>query len=68
MENKLVHKVAKFLLILGGIAWGTLAFGFNLVTWLLGLSNLTQFAWVVEGLVGISAVYLGYHMFKHKDY
>lgn len=45
--------VAITLVIIGGLNWFFVAFGFNLVEFLIG----TGFARVIYGLVGVSAMY-----------
>lgn len=52
---KSLHGVAFILLIVGGINWGLTAFGFNLVTALLGTWPTLER--IVYLLVGLSAIY-----------
>ena len=52
---KALHIVAFVLLVVGGLNWALYAFGFNLVTMLLGSWPVAEQA--VYVLVGLSAVY-----------
>lgn len=58
---KALHGVAFMLVIIGGLNWGLMAFGYNLVGLLLGDWPMAVKA--VYLLVGLSAIYLG---FTHK--
>ena len=54
--------IAYVLLVVGGLNWGLVgAFNFNLVMYLLGEGLVAN---IVYGLVGISAVYGLYMLFK----
>lgn len=65
---KIVDWIAKILLVLGGLNWGLLGlFNFDLVRYLMGLVGASMYANVVFVLVGISAVWVGWKMFKYKD-
>lgn len=56
MKLNIVDIIALVLVIVGGINWGLGAFGYNLVTAILGsMGGLVQ---VVYALVGIAAIYL----------
>ena len=46
---------ALVLVIIGGLNWGLVAFGWNLVEAIFGIGTLTT---IVYGLVGLSAVYM----------
>ena len=52
---KVLHIVAFILLVVGGLNWALVAFGYNLVEILLGTGMLAQAVYV---LVGLSAVYM----------
>ena len=52
---KSLHMVTFILLVVGGLNWGLVAFGYNLVDSLLGSGS--TLAMVVYILVGLSAVY-----------
>lgn len=56
-----IHMIAFILVIIGGLNWLLVAFGYNLVTMILG--DMTTAAKVVYFLVGLSAIYL---LFAHK--
>ncbi|MEK7575416.1 MAG: DUF378 domain-containing protein [Patescibacteria group bacterium] len=51
---KQLHMVTFILLVVGGLNWGLVAFGYNLVDSLLGMGSTASM--VVYGLVGLSAV------------
>lgn len=53
-KMKPLDVVAIVLLIIGGLNWGLVAFGFDLVKFLLGYGFLTK---LIYALVGISALY-----------
>lgn len=62
--NKMVAKIAKVLLVVGGLNWGLVgALDFNLVTTLFGTGVLTT---VVYVLVGVSALFVGAEMVMDK--
>lgn len=50
--------VALVLLVVGGLNWGLVAFGWNLVDALFGVGSMLSV--VVYGLVGLSAVYVAF--------
>ncbi|MEX0933078.1 MAG: DUF378 domain-containing protein [Candidatus Pacearchaeota archaeon] len=52
--------VSMVLLIIGGLNWGSEAFNYNVVDLILG--SWPILVNVVYGLVGISALYMIYHM------
>lgn len=56
MNMKTVHMVAFTLLVVGGVNWLLVAFGYNLVNSLLGSYPTVEK--LVYVLVGVSAVYL----------
>ena len=56
MKLNVVDIVALVLVIVGGLNWGFVALGFNLVTLILG--SLPWLVTIVYALVGLSAVYL----------
>lgn len=55
---KFIDGIALFFLIVGGFAWGLMAFKFNLVQAILGL---TGSLWIF-GLVGLSTVWYVYRL------
>lgn len=60
-------KSAKWLLVIGGLNWGLSLFKFDLVAW---LSNALSFSWIptlVYVLVGVSALFVGFHYITGKD-
>ena len=62
MKENTTYHVAEWLLIIGGLNWLLFAFGFNLVTALLGSIPILET--IVYVLVGLSAVYLAYHKLR----
>lgn len=56
MHNKYAHTIAFILVIIGGLNWGFLALGYDLVDSLIGA--WPQVEQTVYVLVGISAIYL----------
>lgn len=52
---KVLHMIAFVLLVVGGLNWALVAFGFNLVNMLVGAWPVVE--QVVYVLVGLSAVY-----------
>lgn len=70
MKNtQIVSGVAKFLLLLGGLNWGLVGlFNFDLVKFLLGFVGATMYANVAYVLVGISALWIVWRMYKHKEF
>ena len=61
MEKSVIDWVALVLVIVGGINWGLVAVGYNLVEILLG--SWPTVMNVVYGLVGLSALYMIYMAF-----
>ena len=62
MANKsTLDWIALVLLIIGGLNWGFTGFGYNLVEKLLGAGMITN---VIYWLVGLSALYTIYYLFK----
>lgn len=57
---KTVHIVAFILLIIGGLNWLLVAFGWNLVAAIFGMGTLTN---IIYFLVGLSALF---ELFTHK--
>ncbi len=55
MNNKTVHMVAFILLVVGGLNWLLVAFGFNLVEMIFG--GMPQLVKIIYILVGLSAIY-----------
>jgi uncharacterized protein len=56
--------IAFVLLVIGGINLGLMgAFNYNMVTSLLGDGTMTH---VVYGIVGVCALYEGFHFFKNR--
>jgi len=60
---KWVGWTALVLALVGALNWGLVALGWNLVTWLFGVSTMTT---IVYALVGLSAVYSIFWFFNHK--
>lgn len=56
MKLNILDLVALVLVIVGGLNWGLMAFGYNLVTAVLG--SVPMLVTLVYALVGLSAVYL----------
>ena len=56
MKLNIVDVVALILVIVGGLNWGLVAFGYNLVTAILG--SVPSLVAIVYALVGLSAIYL----------
>lgn len=58
MGRNIVYWIALVLVIVGAINWGLFAFGFNLVSILVGWSPmLEQVVYVVVGLAGVYMIY-----------
>lgn len=58
MGRNIVDWIALVLVIVGAINWGLFAFGFNLVSILVGWSPmLEQIVYVVVGLAGVYMIY-----------
>ena len=53
---KALHMIAFILLVVGGLNWGLVALGFNLVNMILGSWPMLE--QIVYGLVGLSAIYI----------
>jgi hypothetical protein len=65
MEKNILDWVALVLAIIGGLNWGLVAIGANLELFtLLGLGMDGAIARVVYGLIGLSALYTIYYLFK----
>lgn len=63
MNNKMFHMVAFVLLVIGGLNWLLVAFGYNVVEMIFGPgSTLTNAVYV---LVGLGALY---ELFTHKQH
>ncbi len=58
---KAVHVITWILLVIGGLNWLLVGFGFNLVDWALGMGTIASK--IVYILVGISAIV---SIFTHK--
>jgi len=58
MAKNTLDLIALVLVIIGGLNWGLVAFGFNLVENLLGAGTIAK---VIYGLVGLSALYMIYY-------
>ncbi len=56
MKFNTIDWVALVLVIVGGLNWGFVAFGWNLVDALFGMGS--TLAMIVYGLVGLSSLYL----------
>ena len=55
MYNKTLDMIAMILLIIGGLNWGLVgALNINVVTWIFGMSMVTNLIYI---LVGLSALY-----------
>lgn len=61
MAKNAVDWIALILLIVGGLNWGLAVWDINLVTLIFGASVLTT---IVYALVGLSALYTIYYLFK----
>lgn len=61
MVKSTLDLIALILVIIGGLNWGLVAFGFNLVETLLGAGTIAK---VIYGLVGLSALYMIYYAVK----
>lgn len=64
MEKSAIDWIALILLIIGGLNWGLVALnsGWDIVALIAGGYNL--FSQIIYGLVGISALYTIYYLFK----
>jgi uncharacterized protein len=63
-KMKFLDWLAIVLLVIGGLNWGLVgAFNFNLVSWIFGAGLFTR---IVYGLVGISALYSIWTLYKLK--
>jgi len=56
MKLSTLDVIAMVLVIIGGINWGLVAFGYNLVDAIFG--SVAGLAAIIYGLVGLSAIYL----------
>ena len=54
---KAIHMIAFILLVIGGLNWLLVAFGWNLVTAIFGMGTLTN---VIYILVGLSALIIAF--------
>jgi uncharacterized membrane protein YuzA (DUF378 family) len=61
-KRSVLDWIAFILLIVGGLNWGFALFGFNLITTI--FSFLPVLVDIVYALVGVSALYLIYYLFK----
>ena len=61
MAKNTLDWIALILLIIGGLNWGMAVFDYNLVSALLGTTTVAK---VIYGLVGLSAIYTIYYLFK----
>ncbi len=57
---KALHIIAFILLVIGGLNWLLVAFGYNVVEWIFGMGMLANIIYV---LVGLSAFF---EIFTHK--
>lgn len=62
MKKNILDWVALILLIIGGLNWGLAIWDINLVTMLLG--KVAILVTIVYALVGLSALYTIYYLFK----
>lgn len=62
MGEDVISKVAMALVVIGGVNWGLVALGYNLVNLLLGTIPLLEKA--IYLLVGLSALYVAYTLIK----
>ncbi len=62
MGENVISKVAMALVVIGGLNWGLVALGYNLVNLLLGTIPLLEKA--IYLLVGLSALYVAYTLIK----
>lgn len=60
LKNKMLQKVADWLLIAGGLNWGLIVFNFNLVEAIIP----TAYVKIVYGLVGLAAAAKIYAMVR----
>ena len=61
MAKNALDWIALVLLIIGGLNWGLAVFDTNLVSSIFGVGTLAK---IVYGLVGLSALYTIYYLFK----
>ncbi len=62
MAKSTLDWIALILLIIGGLNWGLAGFGYNVVEMVLGAG--TMLTNIVYWLVGLSALYTIYYLFK----
>jgi uncharacterized membrane protein YuzA (DUF378 family) len=62
MTKNTLEIIALVLMIIGGLNWGLVALGFNLVEYLFGATSIITT--IVYALVGISALYAIFFAFK----
>ncbi len=60
-DMKMLHMVAFVLLVVGGLNWLLVAFGYNLVDMIFGMGS--QISMIIYILVGLSAIY---EVISHK--
>lgn len=67
MQNKTVHMIAFILLVVGGLNWLLVAFGFNLVSMIASVfgGSAGMVEKIVYILVGLSAIY---ELIIHKSH
>ncbi len=63
--KKPLDVIALVLLVVGGLNWGLVAFGFNVVEMILG--SMPWLVTTVYVLVGLSAIYVAVMAVKMKD-
>jgi len=61
MKKSVLDWIALILLIIGGLNWGLVGLGYNVVEKLLGVGTITN---IVYWLVGLAALYTIYFLFK----
>lgn len=61
MAKSVIDWIALVLLIIGGLNWGLNVFDYNIVELIFGAGTLAK---IVYALVGISALYTIYYLFR----
>ena len=61
MAKNALDWIALILLIIGGLNWGLVGFGYNVVETIFGAGTLAN---IVYWLVGLAAIYTIYYLFK----
>jgi len=56
MKLNIIDTTALILVVIGGLNWGLVAFGYNLVTAIFG--SIPGIVTLIYALVGVSAIYL----------